>query len=208
MTNAPFPAPATRPGGRWYRWRALPHFEAEGLAQAVTFRLQGSLPPGLVEAWDAQLSQHPPAMRQRVLQRRVELYLDAGDPTGETWLARPDIAGKVCGAFRFFDRVRYDLHAWVVMSNHAHVFFTPKPGFLMSDIVRSWKSFSGKEANRILGRQGVPFWHRDYFDRYIRDDEHFARVMDYIANNPVKAGLCARAEEWPWSSAATTDPPQ
>jgi REP element-mobilizing transposase RayT len=44
-------------------------------------------------------------------------------------------------------------------------------------------------------------WHRDYFDRYIRSDEHFNAVVRYIHGNPVKAGLGRRAEDWPWSSA-------
>ena len=43
---------------------------------------------------------------------------------------------------------------------------------------------------------------REYWDRYIRDGEHFRRVVEYIHRNPVEAGLCGRAEEWRWSSAA------
>jgi putative transposase len=45
------------------------------------------------------------------------------------------------------------------------------------------------------------FWERDYFDRYIRDDGHLAAVVRYVERNPVKAGLVARAEDWPFGSA-------
>jgi hypothetical protein len=45
------------------------------------------------------------------------------------------------------------------------------------------------------------FWQDDYFDRYIRDEAHYRRVVRYIENNPVKAGLVRTAAEWPWSSA-------
>jgi len=41
----------------------------------------------------------------------------------------------------------------------------------------------------------------DYFDRYIRNPEHFAKTMRYIEDNPVKARLCDRPEDWPFSSA-------
>ena len=41
----------------------------------------------------------------------------------------------------------------------------------------------------------------DYFDRYIRDEKHFASAITYIENNPVKAGLCRRPEDWAFSSA-------
>jgi len=209
MTNAPAPAPApaavpapfSRPAGRWYRWRGLPHFEAEGIAQAITFRLHDSIPSELIRTWDAQLAHQAPAVRQRVLHRRIELYLDGSDAPGGNWLARPEIARIACESICHYDRVRYDLHAWVVMPNHAHILCTARPGFRIADIVRTWKSFSGREANRVLGREG-PFWHRDYFDRFIRGDEHFARVMAYLAYNPVKARLCREPSHWPWSSAA------
>jgi hypothetical protein len=56
------------------------------------------------------------------------------------------------------------------------------------------------EANKILGRTGQ-FWMEDYFDRYIRDSKHFANAISYIENNPVKAGLCASASDWRFSSA-------
>ncbi len=41
----------------------------------------------------------------------------------------------------------------------------------------------------------------DYFDRYMRDDDHLARTVEYVEQNPVKAGLVASKEAWPWSSA-------
>lgn len=48
----------------------------------------------------------------------------------------------------------------------------------------------------------VPVWHREYWDRVIRDDKHLRVVIEYIHNNPVKAGLVDRIELWPWSSAS------
>jgi putative transposase len=70
----------------------------------------------------------------------------------------------------------------------------------LSDIVRSWKSFTARRANALLGHPG-PFWHADYFDRYMRDEEHFARTVEDVEQNPVKAGLVDKAADWPWSSA-------
>jgi REP element-mobilizing transposase RayT len=70
----------------------------------------------------------------------------------------------------------------------------------LSAIVRGWKSHSAREANRWLAREGA-FWMTDYFDRFIRDERHYAAVREYIHLNPVKAGLCAAPEDWRWSSA-------
>ena len=67
-----------------------------------------------------------------------------------------------------------------------------------------------KRANREIGvPRGVPrggprsaaVWHREYWDRYIRDRRHFDRAAEYIHQNPVKAGLVVTAETWPWCSA-------
>ncbi len=68
-------------------------------------------------------------------------------------------------------------------------------------VVQSWKRYSAHRINGCLGRTGT-LWARDYFDRYIRDESHFNRALAYIRNNPVKAGLCAKPEDWPFSSAS------
>jgi len=98
------------------------------------------------------------------------------------------------------DQQRYRLHAWVVMPNHVHVLVTPLHDYSLSSILHSWKSFTAKEANKLLGRGGA-FWLEEYFDRAVRDENHFRRVIEYIDYNPVKAGLCVQPEDWPFTSA-------
>ena len=104
-------------------------------------------------------------------------------------------------ALLHFDEARYRLHAWVVMPNHVHVLITPFEGFTLSTILHSWKSYTAKEANRLLHRNGQ-FWQEEYFDRYIRTEEHYRRAVEYIESNPVMAGLCKKKEDWPFGSAA------
>jgi len=133
----------------------------------------------------------------RILRRRIEAYLDRGE--GQAWLRDPRIAGLVQDALRHFDGTRYHLHAWAVMPNHIHALLTLTTGGDLSAVVHSWKSYTAKAANRALGRTGT-FWQADYFDRGIRDQRHFAAVVSYIEENPVKAGLCATSDAWPYSS--------
>ncbi len=83
------------------------------------------------------------------------------------------------------------------MPNHVHVLIEVKEHSL-SDIVRSWKSYTAHQVNKLLGRTGR-FWMPDYFDRFIRDERHFAATVEYIRQNPVKAGLVDAPEKWPWS---------
>jgi hypothetical protein len=68
-------------------------------------------------------------------------------------------------------------------------------------VLHSWKSFTAQQANKLLGRQGE-FWAREYFDRFIRNEQHLAQAIAYIEQNPVKAGLVDNPEAWPYSSAS------
>jgi REP element-mobilizing transposase RayT len=95
----------------------------------------------------------------------------------------PRLAEIVCNALKFFDGQRYDLLAWSVMPNHVHCLVTLAAGQVLHRLVQSWKSFTAHQ----LGAPRV--WQRDYFDRLIRDTDHFVNVRHYIRNNPVKAGL-------------------
>ena len=112
----------------------------------------------------------------------------------------PAVAELVENAFLHFHEARYDLLAWVVMPNHVHVLVQPHDEWSVSAIVHTWKSFTAHAANRLLNRSG-PFWQADYFDRFIRDEEHFRSTLTYIEDNPVKARLCAHPADWPWGSA-------
>jgi len=87
-----------------------------------------------------------------------------------------------------------------VMPNHVHVLIEPIGSHTTGDIVGSWKRFSARMANRQLGRSGA-FWQDDYWDRFIRNEEHFFATIEYIDQNPVKAGLADRPRLWSWGSA-------
>ena len=183
----------------WHSRGYMPHFDAGEIPQAITFRLAGSLPKERLDAWREELSILPADKSDIERRRRIEAYLDAGH--GEVWLANPRIAAIVEDAILYFDGERYYLHAWVIMPNHVHVLITPRQEYRLSDIMHSWKSFTAKKANRVLGRSGS-FWQLEYFDRYIRNERHFGAIVEYIERNPVKAGLCRKIEEWSYSSAS------
>jgi putative transposase len=106
----------------------------------------------------------------------------------------------VAEAIMHFDGERYRLLPWCVMPNHVHVVVESADGHSLGAIVRNWTSFTANRANKAIGRSG-PFWHRDYFDRFIRDKGYLSRTIDYMENNPVKAGLTSTAIDWQWSSA-------
>lgn len=193
------------PAGWTYRGY-LPHFDDHDTPQFLTFRLADSMPAHVVEGWKLELgrdelSVHSGNSRKsqenRKLRERIEKYLDCG--YGECLLQHSENAGLVAKALQHFNGVRYRLHSWVVMPNHVHVLCRQEPGWPLSKIVRSWKSFTAHAINKSMGRTGT-IWQADYFDRFIRNEAHFLAVARYIEMNPVSADLCAIATDWLHSS--------
>lgn len=155
----------------WHERGYLPHFDAPGRTQFVTFRLADSFPASRRTEWAALLG----IENDRERNTKLEAYLDLGH--GEAYLRRPDVAQLVENALLFFHEERYELRAWVVMSNHVHALFQVG-NVPMEDIVESWKSYTANEANKLLGRRGR-FWQPDYWDTYMRDAAHEVKAVRY-----------------------------
>jgi REP element-mobilizing transposase RayT len=181
----------------WHQRGYLPHRDKSGLMQFITIRLQDSLPSSRRSEWESLLKIEN--VRER--RKQLESYLDRG--AGECWLGRPKIASCAEDALRFFDRQRYQLHAWVIMPNHIHVLAeigsTP-----LAKLMQSWKRFIAREANKLLGREGA-FWQRKYWDTYMRDSNQISKAIKYIESNPVKANIVRETRDWAWSSARFRD---
>jgi REP element-mobilizing transposase RayT len=179
----------------------LPHHDHPRFTQFVTFRLADSMPNHLVDEWRHELARLTEAERMLEEYRRADAWLDRG--SGSCSLSEPRIATLVSEALCFSDGRLYHLRAWVVMPNHVHALITVGEEASLGDIIASWKKYTGRRANAILGREGA-FWYREYYDRWMRNEEHLERTLKYIHMNPVKAGLCQTPGAWPWSSATGT----
>jgi REP element-mobilizing transposase RayT len=184
----------------------LPHWEAERATYFVTFRLADSLAqealrkilfdrediPATAAHMGRTISE---TKRKRLLKlhtARIEKYLDAS--AGACLLRNEAVAKVVADSLRQFDGTRYQLHAWCVMPNHVHVVFQTIAGNTLPRILHSWKSFSAKRANKILQRSDE-FWQREYYDHLVRDVSEFHRAVQYVTDNPKRAGL----KDWPWA---------
>jgi REP element-mobilizing transposase RayT len=182
----------------WHSRGYLPHFDGGEIAQTITLHLGDSLPQAVLERWRREFSAESATKADAVLRRRIEYYLDQG--YGGCSLKDVRVATMVQESLLHFDGERYWLSGWVVMPNHIHLLLTPDAQWSLSKIMKSFKSYTSHEANKILRLHGR-FWLEDYFDRYVRDEKHFASAIAYIENNPVKARLCGKPEDWPFSSA-------
>jgi len=186
--------PAHHPGVSFYR-RRLPHWQPEGVPIFLTWRLFGSLPRDSVAPFARAVT--TAGQRFVVMDRLMDRAT-----TGPTWLSDPRIAQSVVETVvaRGKQWGLYDLFAWVLMSNHVHMLVQPRKP--LREVTRAVKNTSARAANLILGRTGTAFWQDESFDHWVRDRDEFDRIVLYIENNPVSAGLVKRAEQWQWSSAS------
>lgn len=181
-------------------WRSrgyLPHIEAGTTPQFITWRLADSLPVEVLALWAEELKALPENEKNREILQRIEAYLDAGH--GSCLLKNPVAAKIAQDALLFHHRNQYRLLSFVVMPNHCHALLAPIEGFTLSKIMHSQKSFTVHEINKALGREG-DLWQAEYYDEIRDDEEAIERTRLYIEWNPVKAGLCADPNYWPYSS--------
>ena len=143
--------------------RHLPHLYGMEHPLFVTFRLQGSLPPGRQFPKKSMSSGKAFVCLDRLLDnhRSSPMYLRA-----------PSIA---------------QLHAWVVMPNHVHLLITPRAD--VPNLLQTLKGSTARQANQLLRRTGTPFWQEESYDHLVRSSLEFGRIENYIVQNPVQAGL-------------------
>ncbi|MBK1875641.1 transposase [Pelagicoccus mobilis] len=189
------------------RWRnRLPHWEVKGASFFITIRCAGSMPKEAVarvkeirESMDRVESVSDQLVHlQRQLFLICEKYLDSGYgfcPFSDDLLAR-----RFIEIFEdWLAEANWCPSAFCVMPNHVHLLAMrrEKSPVGLRDFVSRLKGRSAKELNELLGRRGA-FWHPDWFDRWMRNFAELRRVEEYILDNPVKAGLVNRAEDYPF----------
>jgi len=177
----------------------LPHWEQPGVPCFITFRLADSLPESLLTQWDEArrnwLRTHPEPWDaatnldyQKRFRLQLEKWLDAGH--GSCLLRDRSIAEIVQNSLQCFHENRYRQIASVVMPNHVHLIAVFHANWPMKQVVQGWKSFSSREIlKRLPSHPSRKIWQKDYYDRLIRNQEHFRRVVRYIRSNPVRAHL-------------------
>ena len=193
--------------------RHLPHWDPGGVPIFLTWTLKGCLPEEVMERLREERrrwEKRPPRRGETAAERRiredklfflaVDRFLDRpGEGFGPMHLKDPNAAAIVEESILHGAGERYDLLAWCVMSNHVHVLL--KPRWKLSEVTRGIKGYTAHRINGLLGTRGRTLWQDESYDHWARDESAMMRIIDYIENNPVAAGLCRRPEDWPASSA-------
>jgi REP element-mobilizing transposase RayT len=122
----------------------------------------------------------------------VRVALDRGKE--QKALTHPALAQSVFDSAKSYQtKRRWHIALFLLMPDHLHAILSFARDQSMSDVIRDWKRFHAR-MNHV-------FWQEGYFHHRLRADERGAQLAaktNYIRQNPVAAGLCAKAEDWPW----------
>ena len=207
--------------------RNLPHFQPKGATFFVTFRLSGSIPvkklAELRKNYEIDLKNiNFTSSKTNIYDNRFydlqKLYfakydnlLDTGN-YGPKWLSNNDVANLVWNKIHSFNNSKYELIALCIMPNHVHIVNmlndelevsqSNEKGktkeYLLADVLRLIKGSSARESNKLLNRTGS-FWQHESYDHVVRNEKELNKIILYVLNNPVKAGLVKDWKEWKWN---------
>jgi len=92
----------------------------------------------------------------------------------------------------------WSIGCYVIMPDHVHFFASPsRSAVSLSRFMQAWKEWTSKKICEVLQMQ-PPLWQSEFFDHVLRSFESYEEKSRYILENPVRAGLVKRAEDWPY----------
>jgi REP element-mobilizing transposase RayT len=201
------------PFQHFYR-RRLPHFQHDDATYFVTSRLFDSLPAHLIEKLAIEHESRKATLRRTVASETEFLFrLDEENrrhfgkmdrflhqiESGSHFFRDPKLAAFFLESALFQHQKQYDLICQTVMSNHVHLVFSVRVnGLPLHTIMGSLKKYTSRRCNEFLNRRGA-FWQDENWDRIVRDADELERIVGYVLENPVKAGLVADWRDWPFT---------
>jgi putative transposase len=96
---------------------------------------------------------------------------------------------------KFRRRYEFVVAGYVLMPEHVHLLVNEPRTYALSTMVQVLKQ---ETSTRLKRANEVQFWQRRYYDFNVHGKG--AEKLRYIHRNPVKRGLVARPQDWPWSS--------
>jgi REP element-mobilizing transposase RayT len=144
---------------------------------------------------------HKHLARLRVVWERQPVYFITACTAARRKLLATDQAHEILRAEWSGLRERYNwaVGPYVVMPDHVHFFITAAGDAAdLSATIGKWKEWTAKRL-RAASAISAPLWQPEFFDHLLRSDESRAEKWLYVRENPVRAGLVARAEDWPYA---------
>ena len=93
------------------------------------------------------------------------------------------------------------LLAFVVMADHVHWLFVLGERRSLDQVLHGFGSYTWQQVVPAQAPASRTIWEEEYHDRRLHTEEAVREAVEYVHGNPVKEGLCAKVEDWPWSTA-------
>ena len=144
-------------------------------------------------------SARPPRLRrlERIFPHAPVYFVTACTADRRHLLARPEVHD----AFVSFATAAEDRGAWVgcyvLMPDHLHLFVALDDQQLRLAV---WMKSLKNAISKTLRLKGAssPHWQKGFFDHVLRSGESYSEKWNYVRENPVRAGLVVRSEDWPF----------
>ena len=180
--------------------RNLPHLYFNDGLYFITFRLADSLPIGFIKQLHAELKNSCEALniKEKKIFKKYDELLDK-TYEGMKYLSIAEVAEIVRQTIHYEDGKDIKVICYCIMPNHVHlVFELLKNNRGISKIMQSIKRVSARRSNEFLKREGK-FWQDESFDRWVRNDKELFNIINYVLENPVRAGLVKIWEDWKYT---------
>ncbi len=192
----------------------------------VTFRLDDALPRSFMlnqrlqfyvqQTRCADLPNDARRERLRTIRKRLFAHYDEALHQalyGHCYFKDPALSKIVADVLHQFDGSLYDLLAYTILPNHVHVLINTnlqlphEPALIdlenyectaLRDILRQVKNTCGQAINQAIKRDGR-LWQRENFDHWVYTEHEFDNILQFIQQNPVRAGLVEKGEDWGWN---------
>ena len=194
------------------------------IVQALKLKLQDTI---------TQLEKDKPENYKQLIHQEKKRFFGKYDyqldrkPYGECHLRKMEIASIVKEQLHRFDKNLYELACYCIMPNHVHILIDtaiqvckyefvngkwtsywlddiPDSFKELDEIMRRIKGASAYYSNKLLKRIGQPFWQKDSYDHFVRNEKEWNNIFNYIIQNPVKAHLCEEWKDWKFTYVAST----
>lgn len=182
--------------------RNLPHIYIPERTYFITFRLIDSLPykkiyelKNSIDFKTISKSKTEKYNNDKKFFAKYDELLNKGN-YGRCYLRNGKAAEIVISTINYLKENDYDLIAYCIMPNHVHLVLSLKQNSRSVDkIMQSLKRYSARQINKLLKRSGS-FWQAESYDHVVRDEDELYRIIKYVLNNPVKAGLVIDWKDW------------
>jgi putative transposase len=207
--------------------RHLPHLHPREGAIFTTFRLANSIPNYIIDLINNEHQSRIDFLKKNVKEKilfkekiydinkkyfaKYDKFLD-GSTNKSDFDINSIVADIISQKIKSFDEIRYELLTYCIMPNHVHLLvyhfsdleinktnlYGKGKNYSFSETLRLIKGSTSREANKILNRSGS-FWHHESYDHIVRNEKELNNIVNYILQNPVKAGLINEWKNWKWS---------